>query len=286
MRNLRARFSFIRFFVIIFIAIILIVIIFPLLWMFSLSLREPQQVTEAYAYLIPKKFAFNNYYRGFEWARDKLRVPLPVLYKNSIIVTFSSVLVTIIIATLASFSLSKLKFRRKKFIFYVILFGMMIPSQMLLIPIFIITKNLKLLNTYFSLILPYIAFGLPISIFILRGFFNQIPDEICESAKIDGASDFTVFLRIILPLTKPALATCVILLFLQNWNEFMLALVILLRDKFYTVTVGLSKVASIYIFPWEVYSSLVWLASIPIIIIFVIFQNWFIKGLTAGAIKG
>ena len=130
MRKFENKFNFIRFFAIIFVAIFLIVIIFPLLWMFSLSLRAPHQVTEAYAYLIPKEFA-NNYSRGFEWAREKLRVPLPVLYKNSIIITFSSVLVTIIIATIASFSLSKLRFRGKNFIFYAILFGMMIPTDFL-----------------------------------------------------------------------------------------------------------------------------------------------------------
>lgn len=285
-RSSGVKFSFARFLAKTLVSVFLIFIIFPLLWMFSLSLKEPQHVRDAYAFIIPKVIKFDNYQRAIDWANKQVRIPLPVMYKNSIIVTFSSVIITIIIALLASYAFSRLKFRGRNTIYFIILIGMMIPVQGLLIPIFLINKNIGLLNNYFSLILPYIAFGLPLSIFIMRGFFTQIPQEIVESAKIDGATDFVVFSKIMVPLAKPAIATCVILLFLQNWNEFILALTLLINPNLYTITVGLSKLSGQYTFPWEIYSSLVWLTAIPIIIVFIIFQNWFIKGLTAGSIKG
>ena len=279
------RFSFGRFLIMLYLIMFLVIILFPLIWMFSLSFKEPKEVTEAYFYLIPKNFRFDNYARALEFA-DTRHLSIQNMYKNSIIITFSSVAVTIVIGIFASYALSRLKFKGRNIYFYLFLIGMIIPLQVVLIPVFILTKYLGLLHNYLSLILPYIAYGLPISIFILRGFFSQIPKDICEAAKIDGASEFTVLLRIILPISKPAIATCVIFLFLQNWNEFVLALVLLVKVKLYTIPLALSKFQGEFQFPVELYSAAIFMTAIPIIVVFIIFQNWFVKGLTAGAIKG
>ena len=284
-RKKKSKFTFGRFALIIYLAIFLIIIIVPILWMFSLSLKRTDEITLAYGFLIPRHIQLDNYARAIVWARENT-TSVPMMYRNSIAITFISVAVTIVVAALSAFAFSKLKFKGSNTIYYIMLVGMMIPLQVIIIPIFILNRYLGIINTYFSLILPYIAFGLPISIFILRGFFAQIPKDFSEAAKMDGASEFRIFFSIIIPLSKPALATCVIFLFLQNWNEFTLALVLLLKENLYTIPVALSKMMGEFIFPWEIYSALVFITAIPIIVIFLIFQNWFIKGLTAGAIKG
>ncbi|MCL5986802.1 MAG: carbohydrate ABC transporter permease [Actinobacteria bacterium] len=272
---------FSRFYIIMFVVMIL----FPLLWMFSLSLRYPNELNQAWGFLIPKNPTLSNYPRALDQFAGR-GYPLLQVMGNSSIVTISSVILTIIIAALSAYALSRFKFKGKQTIFYLTLLGMMIPIQVVLIPNFLFIKWMGLFNTLWSVILPYTAFGLPIAVFILRGFFNEIPHDLIDAAKIDGASEFGVFLRIVLPLSKPALATCVIFLFLQNWNEFVLALTLLYQKRMLTIPVAISKLAGEFIFPWEIYSASVFITALPIIIVFVIFQNWFIKGITAGAIKG
>ena len=267
------------------ITIVLIVIIFPLLWMFSLSFRRTGEVKLSRFLILPVNVETGNYAAAIENAAAR-GYSVPILFKNSIIVTFSAILITMILATIAGYAFAKFKFKGKMSLFYSILIGMMIPAQALLIPIFILSKYAKLLNTYFSLILPYVAFGLPISIFIMRGFFISISNAMIEAARIDGATEFGIFLRIVLPIARPALATVVIFMFLQNWNEFMLALVLILKKKMLTIPVGLTKTFGEYITPWGEYSALVFMTLIPVVIVYAIFQNWFIKGLTAGSIKG
>ncbi|MHB1347320.1 MAG: carbohydrate ABC transporter permease [Candidatus Humimicrobiaceae bacterium] len=270
-----------------YIAIFLMIIIFPILWAFSLSFKQPQESTEAYFFIIPKNIKLDNYKLAIEWTNTNQRsVPLTKMYLNSSISTVSSVLATIVIGSIAAYAFSKLKFKGNNTLFYSVLLGMMLPVQAVLIPVFLLNKFMHTYDTLIAIILPYIAFGLPITIFILRGFFLQIPNEFREAAKLDGASEIGIFMKIILPISRPALATCVIFLFMQNWNEFILALTFLIKRNLWTIPVVLSKMTGQYLFPWELYASLIFLAAIPVIVVFAIFQNWFIKGLTAGAIKG
>jgi len=274
-----------KLFVRIYLIIVLVIIIFPLLWMFSVSFRRTGEVTLSRFLIIPVNIEIGNYAAVIKNAVIS-GYSVPILFKNSIIVTASSILITLIIATIAGYAFAKFRFKGREGIFYFLLMGMMIPMQALLIPIFIFTKYTGLLNTYFSVILPYIAFGLPISVFIMRGFFIGINNHMIEAARIDGASEFGIFLRIALPLARPAMATVIIFLFLQNWNEFMLALVLILKKKLYTIPIGLVKTIAEYVTPWGQYSALLFMTLIPVIIVYGIFQNWFIKGLTAGSIKG
>ena len=206
-----------------FIIIVLVSILFPLIWMFSLAFRKTGETNLSRFLIVPVNVETGNFSAAIENALSR-GYSIPALFKNSLIVTIFSIILTIILATIAGYAYAKFKFKGRMPLFYYILIGMMIPAQALLIPIFILTKYMHLLNTYASLILTYIAFGLPISIFIMRGFFMGISNSMIEAARIDGATEFGVFLRIALPIAKPAIATCVILLFLQNWNEFTLAL--------------------------------------------------------------
>ncbi|MCL5986204.1 MAG: carbohydrate ABC transporter permease, partial [Actinobacteria bacterium] len=217
----------------------------------------------------------------------RLGLTIPEMYRNSIICSFSSVVIAIIIASLSSFSISHFRFRGKEIIFTILIVSFVIPAQVLLIPLFFVLRQLHVLNTYFAVILSYVSLLIPIAVLILRSFFEEIPKEIKESAKIDGCTDFGIFLRIVLPLSKPAIASCIILLFLETWNEFIYALVFLQNSKIQTIPVVIAKLAGgKFAFPIGTYAALIMITIIPVIIIFMIFQRWFISGMTMGALKG
>jgi len=269
------------------VVITIIAIIFPILYIFSVSLRTKATVYQDIFAIIPKKVTLANYLDALNYARDILGVTFLEMFRNSLICTSVAVGTAIVIAAFSSFSFSNFRFRGKELTFTVIIASFAIPAQVLLIPLFFILRNLKLLNTYFAIIIPYIGFLIPIATLILRSFFEQIPYEIKESAKIDGASDFRIFLQIVLPLAKSAIATCVILLFLETWNEFIFALVFLQNAKIQTIPVAIAKIAgSRYMIPLGTYSASIMITVIPIIIVFVLFQKWFIAGITMGSIKG
>ncbi len=269
------------------IIITIIIILVPILYIFSLSLRTKETVYQDFLFLIPKQVTYQNYFDAFEYARTRLDVSFLQMFRNSLIATFSSIAIAMTIAALASFSFSNYKFKGKELTFTAIIASFVIPAQVLLIPLFFILRNAGLINTYFAVIIPYVGFLIPIATLILRSFFEQIPKEIKESAKIDGASDLRMFFQIVLPLSKPAIASCVILLFLETWNEFIFALVFLQSPKFQTIPVAIAKIAGgKYIVPIGTYGAAIMITIIPVLIIFIIFQRWFIAGMTMGALKG
>jgi len=269
------------------IIISIIIILVPILYIFSLSLRTKETIYQDFMFLIPKEFTLQNYADAAEYAKIHLNVSFLEMFRNSIIATSVSIVFALIIGALASFSFSNYKFRGKEFTFTAIIVSFVIPAQVLLIPLFFILRKIGVINTYFAIIIPYIGFLVPIAVLILRSFFEQIPKEIKESAKIDGASDFRIFAQIVLPLSKPAIATCIILLFLETWNEFIFALVFLQNPKLQTIPVAIAQIAGgKYIVPIGTYSAAIMITIIPVLIIFIIFQRWFISGMTLGALKG
>ena len=171
---------------------------------------------------------------------------------------------------LASFSVSvTINSGVRRLTFTAIIASFVIPAQVLLIPLFFILRKAGIINTYLAVIIPYVGFLIPIATLILRSFFEQIPKEIKESAKIDGASDLRIFSQIVLPLSKPAIASCIILLFLETWNEFIFALVFLQNPKFQTIPVAIAKIAGgKYIVPIGTYSAAIMITIIPVLIHF------------------
>jgi ABC-type glycerol-3-phosphate transport system permease component len=144
-----------------------------------------------------------------------------------------------------------------------------------------------LLDTYFALILPYAAIGLPFSTLLLRGFFQSLPPELRDAARIDGASDFGYFRRVVPPLSIASLATCIIFLFLTFWNEFLLALVMIQSDRLAPLTLTLSRIVKARApQPLPVYATIILIGAVPILAVFILLQRWFVRGIAAGAIKG
>jgi len=264
----------------------MIIIIFPLLYTLSLSVRSPDTVYSARYFLIPYEFSLQNYYDAFFYAEERLKVSFPRMFLNSVIVTTSSVFLIISLSIFAAFSFSHLRFPMKESLYNVMIASVAMPAQVLLIPLFYLLIYFGIINTYTAVILAYAGFLIPIGILILRMFFEQIPGEMTEAGIVDGASDFQLLMRILLPLAKPAIATCVILLFLDTWNEFIYAMIFMQDPTIHTVPVGLAKIGtSRYHINIGTYSASVMITIIPVMLIFAIFQRWFIAGMTMGALK-
>ena len=270
------------------IAIALAIIIVPLAWVLFISFRRPDEIYESVLFFFPKHFTFENYPGALKFAKKALEVSYPRMYLNSAIVTSGGLVIAIFAASFAAFSMVHFKFKSKELYYTFILLSYMIPVQVLLIPLYIVLLRLKILNTYWALIFPYAIIGIPIATLILRRFFEQIPKQIEEAARIDGASSFQVYRHIYLPLAKPALATVIIFLFLEMWNEFLFAFIFIRVDALQTLPLAMSRIGfgGRFPIPWGVYSASIMIAIVPIFIVFMIFQRWFVSGIIAGSLKG
>jgi len=269
------------------ILVAIVVILFPILYIFSLSIRTKETVYQDRLFIIPKAVTHKNYIDAWEYAKVRLNVTFLQMFRNSLICTVSAIVLAILFAALGSFSFSSFKFKGKELTFTAIIASYVVPPQVLLIPLFFLMKKLGILNNYLAVIFPYIGFSIPIATLILRSFFEQIPLEIKEAAKIDGARDFQILIRIVLPLSAPALASCIILLFLETWNEFIYALVFLQNPTIQTIPVAIARIAGgKFILPLGTYGAAIMITIIPVLIVFMVFQKWFIAGMTMGAIKG
>ena len=229
---------------------------------------------------LPTALAWENFAVAWE------RANLSVTALNSAVITFTKVPIGLFISSLAAYALTRMRFRWQKGLFLLIAVGTMIPVQVALGPLFRLVLNLGLLNKYLGILLPYIAFGVPYQIFILRGFFASIPRELDEAAYMDGASHFDVFVRIILPVSKPALAALFILDFVATWNEFPMALVILQRQEAWTVPLSLQAFQGQFGNNYTEMNAAIVMAILPVIIVYMLFQRYFVSGLVAGAVKG
>ncbi len=250
----------------------------PVVWVISLSLRSKKSVFTALFFT--GEMRFDNYlaaWRTFRFDR---------LFVNSAVITVASVLIVLAISALAAYAFCRLKYRGSEFFFYLILLGMMIPPAAVVIPLFLIMKNLGLYNTHLALVLAYVAFALPIAVLIFRGFFLTVPAELIEAARIDGSPELRTFVSVIMPLCTPAVATVTIFTFMQNWNEFLLALVLLKDKLLYTLPVGMAQLVGQWDSPWQLIAAGVVIASLPIFILYLAIQDLYVRGLTAGALKG
>lgn len=264
-----------------------IFVIFPFAWMISLSLRETQAVYKNLFFQSLQEVTFKNYLYLFqgEFPYRRIQVFFLNAFKNSSIVTVSAVIGILIISILAGYAFSKINFVGRKALFYFILAGMMVPVQVIMLPLFRIVKVFGIHNSLLSIVLPYVAIGIPLSTFLFTGFFRNLPDALIESAKIEGASNLRILLEIVLPLSKPVIGANLIFQFMFNWNEFPLALVLLNKARLYTLPLEITKVQGQYITPWNIVATAVMAAIIPVIVVYLIFQKQFISGLTAGALK-
>ena len=204
--------------------------------------------------------------------------------RNSVIVTFISVPLIVFLSCLAGYGLTRYHFRFSRTIYLYFLAGLLIPIQLTILPSLLQMKALHLVNTHAGLITLYTALGLPFSVFLMAGFMNTMPGELAEAARLDGAGEFRAFWDVVVPLTKPALATVAILNGVSIWNEFFLALI--LSPGTPTLQVGINNLRGFYSTEWGYIFAGVMVAALPVILAYVLLTKQFIRGLTAGALKG
>ena len=213
------------------------------------------------------------------------KIPFTTYFMNSIFVSIASVVLIVVVCSLASFYIARFKFSWNHALFFIFLLGMMIPIKLGIVPLFILMRDLGLINSLWSLILMNTATGIPLSMLILTGFFKTMPYELEEAARIDGAGNLKVLWHVVLPLMRPALGTVIIINFIASWNDFFFPLIFITEKMKRTIPVGMMSLFGEHSADWGSLFAGLTLASLPMILLFFIASKQFMEGLTAGAIK-
>jgi ABC-type glycerol-3-phosphate transport system permease component len=261
------------------IAAMLIPIAFPLYWALVASLTS-EAVLFSEPSLWPRE-PMLDHYRALFATRDFWT---PV--RNSLVVAGATTVFCVTVGSLAAYALARLEFRGKALILGFILAVSMFPQISIVSPLYLLLRELRLINTYPGLIMPYMTFAMPLTVWLLVGYFRQLPKDLEEAALVDGASRFMAFTKIIIPLAMPGLATTAILAFIYCWNEFLFALSFTLGPERQTVPVAIALFRGEYQVPWgEILAASV-LATAPVAAMVLVFQRRIVQGLTSGAVKG
>jgi len=268
------------------IIIILILVLLPIYWMLNTSFKFQPEIFKIPPTLFPKHFTFSNYVSIIA-GNLASSIPFLTYFKNSMIVTIASVVLTLFLATPAGYVFSRMKFFGRRTLIYVVLISQMLPIVLILIPIYTLFLKLRLLSTYIGLILPYLMFTLPFSIWMLKGYFDSIPTELDDAAKVDGCTKFQAFLRVILPNVRPGITATAIVAFIMCWDEFIIALTIMDKNEMRTLPVGIiQSFVGQFSIKWGEMMAASVITTIPVVLIFIFLSKHLIGGLTKGAVKG
>lgn len=258
--------------------ILMLFIIYPLIWMFLNSLKTS---TELFinSFALPEKPLFQNYV-------DAWNMGFADFFFNSILVTVSSVAVTVLLSAFCAYALARLDIKFKNLILYLIIGGLLLSPQSALISLYKIFDTLNIYNTYFAMIVPYIAFRIPFAVFLMYGYFKDFPGDLEDAARIDGCNTLKIFMKIVMPISKPIIAATAIVSSIFTWNEFIFALVFIESEQLVTIPVGLSRFRDALQTNWTGMMAGIIIASLPMIVAFIFMSKSFISGLTAGSVKG
>lgn len=268
-----------------FLVVLLIFALLPFAWMFSTSIKRPQEqfvriprwipqqpTFEAYRVLIDPKAANNNNF--------------PLYFWNSMVVSTLSTLIAIALAVTAAYAFSRFEFPGKQVMFFGVLGRNMLPLVAFLVPLFQLMVTLNLQNNYFGLILAYLTSALPLAIWLLKGFFDSIPNELEKAARIDGCTRFQAFREVILPLTLPGIVAAAVYCFITAWNEYTFAVTLTSDPGLRTLQVGQTFFLSENNSNWAALMAVSLAVSVPVVVLFLLVQRFFVQALTAGAVKG
>ena len=263
----------------IFLSILAVVYLLPLVWVVYVSLKDDKTLFVS-PWALPEKLMFENY--SFAWTAGRLGVAT----LNSALVCGVTLILCLLVGSMAAFAIGRMRWKLSGVVMTYFLTGMMIPVHCILIPVFTRFSKMHLTNSQIGLILPYLTLSLPITIFIMTGFFQSLPNELFESACIDGCSIYRSFTHIALPLSKTGLFVTGLMTFVANWNELLLAMLFISDDSKKTLPVSLSKFVGPYNTNYSQMFAAIVIAIIPTIIVYCMFSNQIVEGLTAGAVKG
>lgn len=257
-----------------------LVTLFPFYWMVVTSMQPREKLFTMPPPLVPETCDFTGYSKVvtttslFQWL------------SNSLIVSIAATACCTVLSVSGAYALSRLRFWGRSIIGFSILMTQMIPPVITLVSLYLIFRNIGLLNSLTGLIIGNVGFAIPICVWLLKGIFDAIPTEIEEAAIVDGCSRMGVLWRIILPLSLPGIAAVAILSFMWSWDEFMLARTVISTESNWVGSLGIISFIGLYITPWNQIMAAATIFTIPAIVLFIIVQKWFISGLTTGAVKG
>lgn len=268
----------------IFLALLLGFTVMPMIWMFITSLKTGFAAMQYPPQWWPAEPTLENYWRLVDPSgnvgRDFIRY-----FWNSIWVSTLTTILAVVVAVPAAYAFSRFRFPGRNFLFFAVLLRNMFPAVVFLVPLFILMKALGLVNTHGSLILTYLTFGLPLAIWLLKGFYDNIPVQLEQAARIDGATRFQAFLLIVMPLSTPGIIATSIYSFIGAWNEYIYAYTFLTRHDQMTLPVGIQRFFSENATDWPGLMAATFMMSIPVVVLFLVLQRYFVRALTEGAVK-
>lgn len=260
-------------------SLLVMVYVLPILWMLSVSLKTNKEIYQN-PFSMPEVIQLGNYI--FAWTNGKLGVAT----LNSIIVCVSALILSMIIGAMAAFAIGRMKWKMSGFMMAFFMIGMMVPVHCVLIPLFVRFSKLHLTNSLLGLVIPYTTFSLPMTIFLLVGFFRSMPKELFEAACIDGCNIYKCFALIALPLAKTGMYVAGLMTFVANWNELLLAMVFISEPAKKTLPVTLTYFVGPYSTNYVQMFAAIMIAIAPTIVVYCMFSNQIVEGLTVGAVKG
>jgi multiple sugar transport system permease protein len=251
----------------------------PLLFMIATAFKANVYIIETPPQFIPRSPTLQNFVDA--WSLNNFGL----FFTNSLIVAISTTILSVLLSAMMAYAFARFVFPGKSLFFFSLLLTLMIPGLMLVIPQFLLAKTLGLLDSRLGLVFVYIATSLALNTYLLRAFFEQLPIELEQAAEVDGASHLVIFTRIVIPLSTPALATVAIFTFLFAWDEFPWAVTAINSDSNKTLPMAIALFQSAHQTQWGLVFAAALIAIIPVIVVFVVFQRYFVRGLTSGAIK-
>jgi multiple sugar transport system permease protein len=259
--------------------ILLALTLIPFLWMFLTSLKNPNELYSKVFTYLPVKPNFHNYVELFTKTNFIQNI------KNSLLVACGTSFISLLIATMSAYAFTRYKFRGRQILLGSYLLIYMFPAVLFMIPLFVEMRKLGLVNTLWSLIIAHSTFTIPLSVWLMVGFLNEVPIEIEESALVDGCNRFSSFIKVIFPIISPGLAATGSYIFIYSWNEFLYA-VMFTNEATRTLPVALQVFVGQYLIQWDLLSAGAVITVIPVIVLFMLIQKNLVRGLTAGAVKG
>jgi multiple sugar transport system permease protein len=262
--------------------LVFIVIMFPMYWMVVTSLKPEIEIFKVPPTLIPQVLNTDSYFAQFKNGDFNMFQS----FKNSFVISTCAMLITVVLAIPASYGIARFRFKGKRLFILGFLVTQMLPVSVLLTPMFILFKNVHLLNTQFSVILADATIGIPFSVLILIGYFSSLPKELEDASRIDGCNRFSAFILVFLPIASPGVVVCTVFSFLYGWGDLAYGLTFLQDQATRPITAGIFNFMGQYGTKWSYLTAFAVVTIIPVVIIFVFMQKYIISGLTSGAVKG
>lgn len=259
---------------------VILFVLGPFLWLITSSLKTEAEIGRGDPFALPRSLMWQNYADAWQIGG------FGDLIGNSLMNVLGVVTLSLIVCVPAGYALAKMRFPGREWMFYAFIFGMTIPIQAIIIPLYQVLFNLGLINSLAGVVLAQVSNGIPFGIFLMRSFFLGVPGEMTEAAKMDGANHFQILTGIFLPLSIPAIQALVIISALSTWNDFFLPLVVLISPGNQTLPLGLVRFASTYSTDFRLVFSGTVITFLPVIILYILTQRRFTEGLTQGALKG